>query len=329
MSLPPVAVLSLGGTISSTRSGGPGVAPKLTGEELVEAVPELAGVAEVSAASFRRVPGSELTVDDVVALSEEIGRRLDGGAAGIVVTQGTDSIEETSFLLDLLVGRDEPVVVTGAMRNPTLPGADGPANLLSAVRVAASEAARGLGTVVVFNDEIHAARYVQKTHASNPATFASPWVGPLGWISEETVRVAVRPTGRRHVALPEGSRDRPVALYTVGLGDDGRSLPELGRLGYEGLVIEAFGGGHVPSGIVGHLEELALTMPVVLASRTRGGEVLRQTYGFAGSEMDLLSRGLISAGVLVSFKARLLLSLLLRTGASKHAVAETFEGWTG
>ena len=305
------------------------MAPKLTGEELVEAVPEIADVAEVSAASFRQVPGSELTIDDVVALSGEIKRRLDGGAAGVIVTQGTDSIEETSFLLDLLVDRDDPVVVTGAMRNPTLPGADGPANLLSAVRVAASEAARGLGAVVVFNDEIHAARYAQKTHASNPATFASPWIGPLGWISEETVRVAVRPVGRRTVSLPEGTRDRPVALYTVGLGDDGRMLPELGRLGYEGLVIEAFGGGHVPSGMVGHLEELALTMPVVLATRTRGGEVLRQTYGFPGSETDLLSRGLIRAGPLASFKARLLLSLLLRSGASKEEAAETFEHWVG
>ena len=325
MALPPVAVLSLGGTISSTKSQGPGVTPKLTGEELVEAVPEIAGVAEVSAASFRRVPGSELTIDDVVALSGEINARLDAGAAGVVVTQGTDSIEETSFILDLLVERDEPVVVTGAMRNPTLPGADGPANLLSAVRVAASEQARGLGTVVLFNDEIHAARYVQKTHASNPATFSSPWVGPLGWISEETVRVAVRPMGRHHVALPEGSTDRPVALYAFGLGDDGRMLPEIGRLGYEGLVIEAFGGGHVPSGTVGYLEALALTMPVVLATRTRGGEVLGSTYGFPGSETDLLSRGLISAGPLASFKARLLLSLLLRSGASKDEAAETFE----
>lgn len=329
MTLLPVAVLSLGGTISSTKSGGPGVTPRLTGEELVEAVPELAEIAEVSASSFHGVPGSELTIDDVVALSEEVKARLDGGAAGVVVTQGTDSIEETSFLLDLLVDREEPVVVTGAMRNPTLPGADGPANLLSSVRVAASGAARGLGAVVVFNDEIHAARYVQKTHASNPATFSSPWLGPLGWISEETVRVAVRPVGRYHVSLPEGSRDRPVALYTVGLGDDGRMLPELARLGYEGLVLEAFGGGHVPSGMVEHLENLALKMPVVLATRTRGGEVLGQTYGFPGSETDLLSRGLASAGPLVSFKARLLLSLLLRSGASKDAVAETFEQWTG
>ena len=327
MALPPVTVLSLGGTISSTKSGGPGVTPKLTGEELVEAVPELSGVASVSAASFRQMPSAELTMDDVVALSEEIKDRLDGGAAGIVVTQGTDTIEETSFVLDLLVDRDKPVVVTVAMRNPTLPGADGPANLLCAVRVAASEPARGLGTLVVFNDEIHAARYVQKTHTSNPATFSSPWVGPLGWISEETVRVAVRPVGRRLVSLPEGTEDRPVALYTLGLGDDGRMLREIGRLGYEGLVIEAFGGGHVPSWTVETLENLALTMPVVLASRTRGGEVLKQTYGFPGSETDLLSRGLISAGPLPAFKARLLLSLLLRSGSSKDEAAETFEHW--
>ena len=330
MALPEVAVLSLGGTISSTQTeGGSRVAPSLTGEALVEDVPEIAEVAEVSAQSFRQVPGSELTLEDLIELSGEIEGRIDEGATGVVVTQGTDTIEETCFVLDLLVDRDAPVVVTGAMRNPTLPGAEGPANLLASVRVATGEATRGLGTVVVLNDEIHAARFVQKTHTSNPATFRSPLAGPVGYVFEDNVRVSTRPVGRHHIELPEETRDQPVALYAVALGDDGRFLEQIGHLGYEGLVIEAFGVGHVPSIMAEPLESLANEMPVVLASRTGSGEVHRETYGFTGSESDLLERGLINAGMLDGPKARLFLSLLLRSGAGKQEIAGAFDGLLG
>jgi L-asparaginase len=325
--LPRVTVLSMGGTISSVDSGGGGVEPTLTGDTLVSDVPEIAGFAEVSAASFRQAASGELAVDDLVELAEEITLRIDGGAAGAVVTQGTDTIEETSFVLDLLVDRERPVVVTGAMRNPTLPGAEGPANLLAAVQVAASEVARGLGTVVVFNDEIHAARFVRKTHTSNPATFRSYPVGPIGWISENTPRIALRPAGEHKLALPEGTRESTVALYSVVLGDDGRLLPAIRRTGYRGLVVEAMGGGHVPSVMVEALEDLAQEMPVVLASRAGAGEILRSTYGFAGSETDLLGRGLIPAGSLDGRKARLLLTLLLRSGATREEIGETFDSW--
>ncbi len=325
VSLSQVVVLSLGGTISSTESGDSGATPTLTGEALVEDVPQISEVAEVSAESFRQVPGSELTLDDLIELSQKIKSQIDAGAAGVVVTQGTDTIEETSFVLDLLVDREAPVVVTGAMRHPDLPGAEGPANILSSVRVAASEVARGVGTVVVLNDEIHAARFVQKTHTSNPATFRSALTGPIGWLSEGNVRIATRPVGSRHLALPEDTQDRVVALLTIGLGDDGRVLTTLQQLGYDGLVIEALGAGHVPSIMVDPLEVLAGEMPVVLASRTGGGEVLRNTYGFSGSETDLLGRGLINAGMLDGPKARLFLSLLLRSGASKEEVAAAFE----
>jgi L-asparaginase len=325
--LPRVTVFSMGGTISSVDSGGKGVEPTLTGEALVSDVPQIAGVAEVSAESFRQASSGELKVEDLVELAAEISAWIDGGAAGAVVTQGTDTIEETSFVLDLLVDREAPVVVTGAMRNPTLPGADGPANLLAAIRVAVSGAARGLGTVVVLNDEIHLARFVRKTHTSNPATFRSDPVGPVGWVSEGVPRVVLRPVGGHKVDLSGDAEDHPVALYHVVLGDDGRLLPKLEEEGYAGLVVEAMGGGHVPSLMAETLEDLASRMPVVLASRTGGGEVLRSTYGFVGSEIDLLDRGLIYASHLDGRKARLLLTLLLRSGASREEISETFDAW--
>ena len=317
----------MGGTISSVDSGGKGVEPTLTGEALVSDVPEIAEVADVSAVSFRQAASGEIRVEDLVELAAEIEGWIDGGAAGAVVTQGTDTIEETSFVLDLLVDREAPVVVTGAMRNPTLPGADGPANLLAAIQVAASDVARGLGTVVVLNDEIHAARFARKTHTSNPATFRSDPVGPVGWISEGIPRIVARPAGEHKVTIPAGAQDHPVALYHVALGDDGRLLSQMEKMGYAGLVVEAMGGGHVPSLMAETLEDLASKMPVVLASRTGGGEVLRSTYGFIGSETDLLERGLIYAGPLDGRKARLLMTLLLMSGASKGKVKETFDTW--
>jgi len=327
LALPRVTVFSLGGTISSVESGDKGVEPTLTGEALVSDVPEIAGVAEVSAVSFRQAASGELTVDDLAELASEITDLVGEGASGAVVTQGTDAIEETAFVLDLLVDPDAPVVVTGAMRNPTLPGADGPANLLASIQVAASDVARDLGAVVVLNDEIHAARFVRKTHTSNPATFRSDPVGPVGWISEGKPRVVLRPVGRNKLTLPEGTQDRKAALLTIALDDDGRLLPAIEQQGYAGLVIEAMGGGHVPSVMVEALEDLAEKMPVILASRTGGGEVLRSTYGFPGSEIDLLDRGLINAGLLDGLKARLFLTLLLRSGATREEIRDSFDSW--
>ncbi len=261
----------------------------------------------------------------MLALAEKMASAVAGGLAGVIVTQGTNTLEETSFVLDLLWDRDEPVVFTGAMRHPGLPGADGPANLLASAAVAVSTAARGLGAVVVFNDEIHLPVFVHKTHTSNPATFRSALTGPIGWIVENRVRVALRPAVRHHIAI-EGPPEivPPVALVKVTLGDDGRLLAAIGSLGYKGLIVEATGGGHVPAGMVEQLSSLAATMPVVLASRTGAGEVLRSTYGFPGSETDLLRRGLMHGGVLDGPKARLLLTLLLIAGVGRDRIVEAF-----
>lgn len=325
MGVPKVSVFSLGGTISSTNSGGGGVAPTLTGEALVADVPQIAEVAEVSATSFRQAASGELKVQDLVELSSEIERSADEGSNGVVITQGTDTIEETAFALDLLSDRDVPVVVTGAMRNPTLPGADGPANLLAAVQVAASKVAQGTGATVVFNDEIHAARFVRKTHTSSPATFSSAPVGPIGWLSEGKPRVVLHPVPQGRIKVMEESQSRAVALLTIALGDDGRLLGEIEQSGYDGLVIEAMGGGHVPSGMVDVLADLVEKMPVVMSSRTGSGEILRSTYGFPGSEIDLIKRGLVPAGALDGLKSRLLLTLLLQSGASREEISQAFE----
>lgn len=321
---PRVAILSLGGTIASTGAPGQGgVVPQLTAADLVAAVPQIEQTADVAAASFRQCASGDLTMADLVALAAEVQRELDAGGAGVVVTQGTDTIEETSFALDLLVRHSRPVVVTGAMRNPTLPGADGPANLLAAVQVASSPSVKDLGCVVVMNDEVHAARFVRKTHTSSPSAFVSPTTGPIGWVLEGRVRIALQPVTLPPI-VPVTGAVPSVALVKIALGDDPRTVDRLEALGYAGAVVEGLGGGHVPSGMVPSLERLARRVPVVLASRTGGGEVLRETYGFSGSERDLIARGLVPAGALDGLKARVLLSLLLAGGAGPEAVLAAF-----
>ncbi len=327
MDLARVHIIGTGGTIAMGASAAGGVVPSMSAEDLIRAVPGLAQAAQITAAQLQQVAGSSLSFDDLLAAAVEARRQIAAGADGIVVTQGTDTIEEIAFGLDLLVPGDAPVVVTGAMRNPTLPGADGPANLLAAVQTAASPQARGLGALVAFNDEIHAARFVQKTHSQSPSTFRSRLTGPIGWVAEGRVHIALRPVGRQHVEIPAGAPYQPVALVTLALGDDGRLLGALAGLGFRGAVIEALGGGHAPYWLADALGQLAAEMPVVMASRTGAGQVLEHTYGFPGGESDLIARGLIPAGYLDGAKARVLLSLLLRAGAGRDEIVAAFATW--
>lgn len=324
-----VHVLALGGTIAMTaREEGGGVEPTLDARDLIAGVPGIAAAARIEASGFRRLPGAHLRFADLLDLRRRIDELLASGCDGIVLTQGTDTIEETAFALDLLSDAGAPIVVTGAMRNPGLPGADGPANLLNAVRIAACGNAAGLGVVVTMDDQIHAARFVRKGHTSRPSAFASPNAGPLGWVAEGRVRLPLRPSGRVHVDLPPDAEPPPVALVTIALGDDARVLHGL-ELRYAGAVLAGFGAGHLPDRLVEDAARLAERIPVVLASRTGAGEVFRNTYGFAGSERDLLARGLLGAGVLDPLKARVLLSLALGAGWPPGRIAGAFDALTG
>lgn len=331
MALPTIKVFALGGTIAMTESPEGGVVPTLTGEMLIKAVPALAELANIETVSFRQIPGAHLSYDDLLALANAIQQAVDEGASGVVVTQGTDTIEETAFVLDRLLDCQAPVIVTGAMRNPTVPGADGPANLLAAVQTACSDDARGLGCTVVFSDEIHAARFVRKAHTSSTGAFVSPLSGPIGWVCEGRVRIInqVRRVGEPLKAAATYGETN-VALLSVCLGDDGRLVDAAAGAGFAGMVVEATGGGHVAPAVAQALENAATQMPVVLASRTGNGEVLGKTYGFTGSEIDLQKRGLVRAGWLDGKKAKILLTLLLRSGQSdKASVEAAFRVWGG
>ncbi|WP_329453350.1 asparaginase (plasmid) [Streptomyces sp. NBC_01724] len=323
---PTVLVVGLGGTIAMTPSATDGAArPTLSAEDLLAAVPQLADTdVDIKTLSFTAKPGASLTLDDI----EELASRLwamdsEGAFDGIVVTQGTDTLEETSYLLSLLYEAKAPLVVTGAMRAPYLAGADGPANLLAAVTVAASPQACGLGVLVVFNDQVFDAARVHKSHSTSTNAFTAPDTGPLGSVVEGRLRLLATPA---HKPLPMAAaltRPARVGLYVASLGDDGALLASLLDQ-VDGMVIAGFGVGHVPETWVPILQKAAQRIPVVFASRTGGGTTLTHAYGFDGSEKDLLSCGLIGAGHLDPYKARHLLTVLLRSGAGREKVRATF-----
>ncbi|MFF4531594.1 asparaginase [Streptomyces sp. NPDC001407] len=311
--------------MTRATAGEGGVTPRLAGADLVAAVPGLDAEAEILVEDVRQVPGASLTFEDVAAVAERVCAAEASGVDGIVVTQGTDTLEETAFLLDLLHRGPTPVVLTGAMRPPQTPGADGPANLLAAVHTASSPAVRDLGVVVVFADEIHAARHVRKVHSTSTSAFASPGTGPIGHIVEGAVHLRVTPLRAPCVVapLPPQGQSARVEVLHAALGSDGLLLDGLeDRL--DGLVVAAFGAGHVPGNWTDRLEKLAARIPVVLTSRTGSGSVLSATYSFDGSESDLLGRSLISGGSLDPFKARLLLWAHLTAGSDRTAIAAAF-----
>ncbi|MGV9883311.1 asparaginase [Streptomyces sp. NPDC003006] len=316
-----IAVISLGGTIAMTAQTDGGATPTLSADDLIAEVPGLANTGiHVEVRDFRRVPGASLSFSDLFELAATIETLA---VDGVVVTQGTDTIEETAYLLDLVATGDMPIVVTGAMRNASMAGADGPANVLAAIRTAASTEARGTGCVVVFGEEIHAARWVRKTHATSPTAFTS-YPGPIGYVAEDRVRILTRPDAAPTIAPPSATAPTVrTTVFTVGIGDDGTLLQVLGDH-VDGLVVAAFGAGHVSMACVDALADLAKRMPVILATRTGSGPVLRQTYGFPGSESDLLARGLISSNTLDPVKARILLQLLLMTGADRGQIIQDF-----
>jgi len=319
---PRIGVVALGGTIAM-RQGPDGAQPALEAEDLLRVLESGpgAGRVELRATTIASVPGAHLRTADVEVLVSRLERLvIEEGLSGAVVTQGTDTIEETGFLLDLLWRRPEPVVVTGAMRHPDLPGADGSANLAAAVVAAGSPETRGLGVLVVLNDLVHAARFVTKVNTHRPDAFQS-YPGALGWVIEDRLDLLLVPRGRPRVPRPSPGAVAQVVLLEHTLGDDGRLVAAARSAGIDGLVYEGSGAGHVSPGVAHELALAAETIPVVLTSRTGSGPVLRQTYGFVGSEVDLGRRGLLHGGWLPGRKVRLLLETLLRAQVDRPALA--------
>lgn len=321
-----VAVVSLGGTITMTsdRRDGSEVRPSLGASDLVASVPDL-DTLEVISHTLLTAPGASLTFADLLSALDWARAAVDvEHCDGVVLVQGTDTIEETAYLLDLYWNRDVPLVVTGAMRAAAAAGADGPSNLLSSVQVATSASARGLGVLVVMNDQIHAASRVRKTRSSGLGAFESPSFGPLGFVEEGKPVFGNRPRRWTPFEQPRKKISSRVALLETFLDDDGETVRFASGAGYDGIVVQGFGVGHVPEGLARAIGDVAEKLPVVIASRTGAGTTFAHTYGFTGSESDLIRRGAIPAGWLDARKSRILLACMTAAGNGSTAIKDEF-----
>ena len=311
MKRPLVQLVATGGTIAMT--GAP-ARPALSGNELVAAVPQLEEVAELRVHQASNVPGVNLDPGSMaLALNAAWEAVVADGAAGAVITQGTDTIEETAELARLTWGRDEPLAITGAIRTGGSLGSDGPLNLLDAVRFAASPDARGLGPVVVFDGLAHASDSVVKAHSWRTDAFASE--APVAEIREGRVRLRGHRPGHRalcdpgHLGARLGGTYVPIVAAAAGM--DSRVLEQPA----DAFVLLALGAGHLPETMLPGLDRLlAREIPVVICARPERGGTLERTYGFEGSETDLAERGAILAGGASAWRARIRVLAALALG---------------
>lgn len=305
-----VTVLGTGGTIASTSKES-GATPELSGEDLVDAVPALETYATLSVREVAQVPSFDMDFSTVARVGEAAERAIDDGADGVVVTHGTDTMEESAYLLDSTVDLDAPVVFTGAQRRPDQVSPDGPSNLLTAVRAAAHDRLSGEGGVyVAFNEELHAARDVTKTHTSALETFASPNSGPVATFPPDGARFYREP-GRRCSHVPVREPTARVEVVTTGIGVDAQALDRALDAGVDGLVLEGTGLGNTTSALgdaVGRAVDAGV--PIVVTSRCGAGGVA-PVYGTPGGGATLADHGAISGGDLPAQKARITLALAL------------------
>jgi len=297
----PVVLLAAGGTIASTADQRSGATPSLDAAALAAA----AGVEVREARSILSLPGPQLRLADALAIGREVVAAAQ--TAGVVLTTGTDTLEELAALIDAMHGADTAVVLTGAIRPATSPGADGPANLVDAVAVAAHAPPGGY---VVFAGEIHAAREARKTDSTSPAAFSSPRTGPLGYVAEG--HVDLHAAAPRAPALTVERLDFVVPIVPTFLGDDGALLRAALDLGPDAVVLVALGAGHVPPPVLALLR--AAACPVAVTVRPERGALLRAVYGFEGAEGDVRASGAIPAATLSPQAARMRLLAALGAG---------------
>lgn len=332
-----IHIVALGGTIASTSSDTGGVVPSATAQTIVEAarIDTLPHPVELSFEQVAQVGSGSITLDHLSSVVESAKRARAEGANAVVLTQGTDTLEETTFALSLMNDSGIPIVTTGAMRNPTLPGADGPANVRSAIITAADPRIQMLPAVLVFADEVHDPSLVRKTHTTSVATFSSgPAAGPLGWVSEDQLvfvhmpatlpGTLPRPAKAHEDGTPTSASGPQVALIEVGFDDSLAYVDLLDQAGYQAAVLSGVGGGHVPAWALDRVTALAKKMPVVYCARTGSGRTLERTYGYPGTELDLQAAGLIPAGRLDPRKARVLAMLALETDTKISEVFSYF-----
>jgi L-asparaginase len=314
-------VITTGGTIAGKAQPTGEVAPGLGAEELLGRIRQAGTVARVTVENFLNVASAFIGFREMLGLAERVRQAMaDPSLAGVVVTHGTGTLEQTAYFLDVTLGEDRPVVVTGAMRNPTLPSDDGPINLLHAIRVAASPRSVGLGVLVVLNATIHTARDATKVASERVDAFQSPEFGPLGAVDEGHVFYARRPFRRLEAVMPQAITAR-VERIPAGADPSDVFLRAAVERHVDGLIIDASRLSPQQLTLVEAALERGIT--VVMANPHATGRLPRDTYRHEGGESDLLRRGVIFAGT-PGHKARVKLTVLLSAGLARERIRDLF-----
>lgn len=322
---PTVTVLSTGGTIAST-SNADGATPSKSGADLVDAVPQLAEHADIEVREVAQTPSFDMDPSTIATVARATRDAADNGADGIVITHGTDTMEETAYYLDLVLDLDVPTVLTGAQRRPDEVSSDGPSNMITAVRAATSDHLAGHGGVyIAFDEVLHAARDVTKRHTSHLTAFESPDKSPVLHFTRAGVRT-FRAPGSRSGTVDVTETTADVALIKTGVGIGDRQVRAALEGDVDGLVVEGTGLGNTTSELGAAITEaVADGLPVVITSRCHGGAVA-PVYGTPGGGETLQANGVIDGGDLPAHKARVKLMLLLEaTEGDITAVRSAFE----
>lgn len=328
--LPKVAVGSLGGTISMTpASGQEGIVSTLSAADLISSIPGVEEIAQVYAESLNQVASIHIKLTDLLIALEWAQQQVAEGAVAVILTQGTDTLEESAFLLDLLWPHDEPLILMGAMRGASAVAADGPANLLNSIQVGVSANSRGRGVLVVMNEQIHYARWVQKKHSLSLSAFISD-VGTAGTLVESQAVYFSAPPKRVIYAKPK-QVSKTVLLWLNHLDEHSDLLSQqdsLDPLGekFDGIVFAGVGAGHVSTVVAQWIGKWAKLKGIVVCTSTGAGSTTFKTYGYPGGEVDLQKYGAIMGGFLSPKKARLLLWVVLENGLDAKVAIKDYLG---
>lgn len=319
-----VVVITTGGTIEMAHANETEGIKIQDQRTLQKTLPLLNQYGEVEMEYLFNLPSPHITPVEMAQIAKRVKKHLIlDDVKGAVITHGTDTLEETAYFLSLVLPKDKPVVVTGAMRSHNELGADGPYNLVNAVRVATHNSSANKGTLVVFNDEIHPAQTVTKSHTSNVATFQSPGSGPMGMITKKEVIFYREALYEKQ--LPLNVPSHQVALIKTAAGMDDSIIEWAIAQKMGGMVIEALGQGNVPPKMLpGIRKALALHIPVVLVSRCFNG-IVQDTYGYEGGGKQLKEMGAIFSNGINGQKARIKLMLALEMTTDRKKLGEYFQ----
>lgn len=325
--MPKICLITTGGTIASKLEPKTGdVTASVTGPELRAMLHDPLEDIEITIDEFSNVGSYAIDLPLGFSLAQRISQRLDEGFDGVVVTHGTDTMEETAFMADLLVRSDKPIVFTGAQHAADEPNPDGPRNITDSLRLAASDAARGLGAVICFEQEFHAARDVTKSHTSRTDTFISHEHGKLGEVDGDRIVLHRRPILRRSYEANGVVADVELVKLAMGIGD--RYLRFAADNGAKAIILEGFGRGNAPPSVTATATALVKKgLPVIMTSRCQRGRV-KAIYGNGGGK-TLSDGGVIFAGDLSGQKARVLVSVLLGMGLAGRRLREEIEYFAG